>query len=158
MKKEFQVIINVRKTISTTFYRALMFPYFLLVYSARGRVTTFDATNPIVGELGKNITMQWSINLTGASSIRRINAYFEDESIKKTQIVYWANGGPHIFINGGKYYKDRLHTQFANYKFRLSLTNLDYKDKANFTVYVHLKPHEVEYSTVTVNVHGMFFS
>ena len=121
---------------------------------------TFDSSNPVVGETGKNITMQWSINEANRSSVKFIFAtYSQVESSNEELIVGWGTGGPVVSMGGQKYFKNRLITNLDdNNKFMLVITNAKYEDRGIYFMEVQLTTKEDASSTVTLNVHGMFFS
>ena len=134
------------------------FPCFHLPVSARGLSIKIDSGNPVVVGTRKNITMQWSINETAASNIKFINVYFQSQSIKKTQIVYYTNSKVSVDNEGKKIYGNRLRPDFADSKFTLVIFNAKYSDTGSYSVEFVLETWERGNEDATVNVYGMFFS
>ena len=114
-------------------------------------------------ETGKNTAMQWKINKTAGYEFDYINAFVQSQSIKKTQIIFWAEERPNVYGHAQKIYGDRLGAYFVDNKFTLKITNVNFNDSGNYSVQVQVKKaseNVIDTATViaTVNVHGMFFS
>ena len=119
---------------------------------------TFNGNSSVVGETGKNITMQWSINLTDGSSIKRIEAYVQLQSSKKTEILNWVLGKQVVSKDGENIYGNRLLADLTDSKFTLKITNVQYNDIGNYSMkFVSNSPISEAEDAVTVYVYGIFF-
>ena len=123
--------------------------------------TKFNARNPVNGETGKKLLMQWSINiLKENSSIKTLSAYVQPQSKKETVIVYWVNERMQLTDEAEALYGDRLKANFENATLTVDISDAIYNDSGNYRMEVSLNSgsNEGRSDVVTVNVHGMIFS
>ena len=133
-----------------------------LEFSANGLSITFIGSNPVVGETGKNITMQWNISWSDGAGIVYIWAFAQLQTNKTTQIVYWAASRPHVMNDVQKIYDDRLTTSFVDKKFTLIIFIAKYKYSGKYSTKVIIENIQLETfddatAAVTLNVYGTFF-
>lgn len=121
-------------------------------------MTIADTGNQVIGETGKNITIQWMISLEKESSIRQIEVYFQSLSKNRLKIAFW-NSQIDSLEDAEKQFENRLILIKADHRFILKVTNVQFEDSGNYSIEVIMKnPLEVGKSSITVNIHGMFFS
>ena len=121
-------------------------------------MTIADTGNQVIGETGKNITIQWMISLEKESSIRQIEVYFQSLSKNRLKIAFW-NSQIDSLEDAEKQFENRLILIKADHRFILKVTNVQFEDSGNYSIEVIMKnPLEVGKSSITVNIHSMFFS
>ena len=119
---------------------------------------TFNGNSSVVVETGKNITMQWIINLTGRSSIDSVQIYAQLRLNEKTRILSWVDGKHVLSTHGEKIYGNRLITDLTDSKFALKITNVQYNDTGNYSMRVVSSPPLLEAEdTASVYVYGKRF-
>ena len=133
-----------------------------LDFLANGLSITFIGSNPVFGETGKNITMQWNISWPDGAGVRYIWAFAQLQTNKTTQIVYWAASRPHVMDDVQKIYDDRLTTSFVDNKFTLIIFNAKYKYSGKYSIEVFIENIQLvtrddATAAVTLNVYGTFF-
>lgn len=95
--------------------------------------------------------MQWKFNQTG-EQFNFIYAYAQVLLKDKKNIVGWLNPNP-IWND------DRLEADFHNGKYTLKIINGRFQDTGNYSIKAQLTKNKQElHSTVSVRIHGMFFS
>ena len=133
-----------------------------LEFLANGLSITFIGSNPVFGETGKNITMQWNISWPDGAGVGYIWAFAQLQTNKTTQIVHWAASRPHVMDDVQKIYDDRLTTSFVDNKFTLIIFNAKYKYSGKYSIEVFIENIQLETrddatAAVTLNVYGTFF-
>ena len=129
-----------------------------LHFSACGLTITYNGSNPVVvvGETGKNITIQWKINHADGPGIYEIRVYAKLILKKRTHIIIWDDPKPIVSRNGKKIFNNRLETDFNGNRFTLKIVNSEYNDRGTYSIQVLSKTFEKANADTFVLVHGMF--